>query len=133
MKDEEMADKHAEEYIMRDDVVTENDRVPFDNGYGYQTISFENEVKEGFKDGFLAGLREGRPQWHDLRKDPNDLPKKKQECLCKVNYYDSDEVFNGCLTYSPKLKGFYLDSDEETEEALFKITAWCEIPTFDKE
>ena len=27
------------------------------------------------KQAFLAGLKAGRPQWHDLRKDPNDLPK----------------------------------------------------------
>ena len=25
---------------------------------------------------FLAGLKAGRPKWHDLRKDPNDLPKE---------------------------------------------------------
>lgn len=23
---------------------------------------------------YLAGLKEGRPKWHDLRKNPNDLP-----------------------------------------------------------
>ena len=29
-----------------------------------------------FETTFLAGLKAGRPQWHDLRKDPNDLPKE---------------------------------------------------------
>lgn len=58
MTDEEMADKFAEDYVMREDVITENDRVPFDNGYGFQTVDFEKEVKKGYKDGFLAGTRE---------------------------------------------------------------------------
>lgn len=31
---EEKADKLAEDYVMREDTITENDRVPFDNGYG---------------------------------------------------------------------------------------------------
>lgn len=31
----------------------------------------------GRYDGFLAGLSAGKPQWHDLRKDPTDLPKEK--------------------------------------------------------
>ena len=26
---------------------------------------------------FLAGLKADRQQWHDLRKDPNDLPKEQ--------------------------------------------------------
>ena len=31
---------------------------------------------ENVEESFLAGLKAGRPQWHDLRKDPNDLPKE---------------------------------------------------------
>lgn len=27
---------------------------------------------------YLAGFHEGQPKWHDLRKDPNDLPPKKE-------------------------------------------------------
>lgn len=30
---------------------------------------------------FLAGLKAGRPQWHDLEKDPNDLPKGEKEYI----------------------------------------------------
>ena len=50
-----MFEKEAEEYVMREDVSTENDRVPFDNGYGFQTVSFEDEVKKAFKDGAEFG------------------------------------------------------------------------------
>lgn len=109
MKDEEMAEEYLQG-IEGDDCVIITDR-------------------EERKQAFLAGLKAGRPQWHNLRKNPTDLPKEQKEYWCKINYYESDEVFNGCLTYNPKLKGFNLDPDEE----LFEVTAWCEIPTFDKE
>jgi len=28
---------------------------------------------------FLAGLNTGRPQWHDLREDPTDIPPRKDD------------------------------------------------------
>ena len=50
-----MFEKEAEEYVMREDVVTENNKILFDNGYGYQTVEFEKEVKKAFKDGAEYG------------------------------------------------------------------------------
>ena len=77
----------------------------------------------GRYDGFLAGLKAGRPQWHDLRKDPTDLPKNKREVWCDYG--------NGCG------KGFYHKDDcgwwIEGHMFCSYIIAWCEIPTFDKE
>ena len=61
-----MFEKEAEEYVMRDDIVTENDRVPFDNGYGYQTVSFENEVKKGFQDGAEFGYNKANEEAKDI-------------------------------------------------------------------
>ena len=43
---EEKADKLAEDYVMREDTITKNDRVPFDNGYGFQTVDFEKENEQ---------------------------------------------------------------------------------------
>ena len=123
MTDEEMAYKHAEEYIMREDVITENDRVPFDNGYGFQTVSFEDEVKKGNKDGFLAGLKAGRPQWHDLRKNPNDLPKKPTEKM----------RVNETWVYVKFFDNTYGLVDKGALNNYSGAIAWCELPTFDKE
>ena len=78
MTDEEMADKHAEEYVMREDVITENDRVPFDNGYGFQTVSFENEVKKGFQDGAEFGYNKAN-EWHWIK--DGDFPEEEKEYL----------------------------------------------------
>ena len=125
MTDEEMADKLAEDYVMREDTITENDRVPFDNGYGFQTVDFEKEVKKGYKDGFLAGLNAGRPQWHDLRKDPNDLPN-----LDKTDMSDYVITDKGVAYYNGRVKSWYIQNEYILSN---DVIAWCEIPTFDKE
>ena len=126
MKDEEMAEKHAEEYIMREDVVTENDRVPFDNGYGFQTVSFEDEVKKGYKDGFLAGLKADRPQWHtpDAR-----LPEEEGDYLFCLR--DGEETMYDIVGVSIDGNG-YVSLDSHIW-SITDVIAWTELPTFDKE
>lgn len=74
------------------------------------------------KQAFLAGLKAGRPQWHDLRKDPNDLPPKMVS-----NHNFSIEVLSDrgeivCYNFH-YCEWFYWRSGEPI--------AWCEIPTFD--
>ncbi len=58
MTDEEM----AEEYC--------NNEVPLDTTESGEKLYIETDLKHAY----LAGLNEGRTKWHDLRKDPNDLP-----------------------------------------------------------
>lgn len=53
---EEMADKHAEEYV-KHWIVGEDDNAL---------------MQEAYKDGFLDGLKAGRPQWHKVL--DGDLP-----------------------------------------------------------
>lgn len=104
-----MFEKEAEEYVMREDVSTENDRVPFDNGYGFQTVSFEDEVKKAFKDGAEFGYNKAN-EWHYVKE--GDLPKDTDEKLC---FYEKGKVvarygseyncwetsFNGFVTVIP--------------------------------
>lgn len=74
-----------------------------------------------FEKTFLAGIKAGRPQWHDLRKDPNDLPKEENRimlCYCCIGYHGN------IGTYVYRLY---------TKKEFHKVIAWCEIPTFDKE
>lgn len=78
---------------------------------------------------FLAGLKAGRPQWHDLRKDPTDLPKDSGIKLCytrtaKYVCASYDEEY-GCW-------GFIFNNLEHCIPSSV-IIVWCEIPTFDKE
>ena len=72
-----MFEKEAEEYVMRVDVITENNRVPFDNGYGFQTISFEDEVKKGFQDGAEFGYNKAN-EWHYVK---DEKPKDNEYVL----------------------------------------------------
>ena len=101
MKDEEM----AEEYIEKNCKIWEEG---------------ELTVDEIVRLAFLAGLKAGRPQWHDLRKDPNDLPKKNKSYWvymdCQGNKIYRSIVWQGCWC---GWNGIPL--------------AWCEEPQFDKE
>lgn len=125
MKDEELAEKYAEEY------------------FGKKTELVEVWKLKSCKDNFLAGLKAGRPQWHDLRKDPNDLPKDITS-LYLVRVYSWD--FG--LSHLYKKYGMYIPTVCEWSGEHFKALndmaysnarniksciAWCEIPTFDKE
>ena len=80
--------------------------------------------KDDIKQAYLAGLHEGQPKWHDLRKDPNDLPVLETELLCQkysgrcfVGYYHHNDN-----KFYPFEKGNSYDVTD--------VIAWCEIPTF---
>ena len=93
--------------------------------YAWKSLGYNDEIRlEDLADGFLAGLKAGRPQWHDLRKNQNDLPKDKEYVLVYTNltnYYVAEKVENHFIS---KGWGFI---------PMSTVIAWCEIPTFDKE
>ena len=112
--------------------------------YAWKSLGYNDEIRlEDLADGFLAGLKAGRPQWHDLRKDPTDLPKDTTS-LYLVRVYSWD--FG--LSHLYKKYGMYIPTVCEWSGEHFKALndmaysnarniksciAWCEIPTFDKE
>ena len=104
MKDEEM----AEEYAAKQNL---------------QNVNPSGIVRCKIAEAFLAGLKAGRPQWHDLLKDPKDLPKNKRNVWCDYGdgygegFYDKDDG------------GWWIEGHIYCST----IDAWCEIPTFDKE
>ena len=85
MKDEELAEEFA------------------NNGYA---LGCTKTPFESAKEGFLAGLKAGRPQWHDLRKDPNDLPK----CKCDV----LDEMETHSITIADTFIGIIFSVQKDT-------------------
>ena len=120
MKDEEMADKHAEEYrknfryyrVWHGQVV---DKSP-------STI-----VEQSFKDGFLAGLKAGRPQWHtpDAR-----LPEEEGDylfCLRDGEETTMYDIMGGSIDWNG-----YVSLDSHIW-SITDVIAWCELPIFDKE
>lgn len=62
---------------------------------------------------YMQGAERYKPKWHDLRKNPNDLPKVYRAVLNQagmITTYDPDRGFLG-------LEGI-------------GVIAWCEIPNF---
>lgn len=102
MKDEEMAEEYKRQF------------------YGITSVFSFSDIEQAF----LAGLRAGRPQWHDLRKDPNDLPTNTG--LYLIFYYNA--FFNDrvrCIArYLPDRKEFLNLSIEDGDE----VVAWQELP-----
>ena len=108
MTDEEM----AEEYTAK-------------NGFGSDCNNLTSyDANKEIEQAFLAGLKAGRPQWHDLRKTPDDLPKEDKYYLIvtKLNNYYISRFRGTC--WIGKCNA-YVSED--------MVIAWCEIPTFDKE
>lgn len=78
----------------------------------------------------FAALRKQVPQWHDLRKNPTDVPKENVTVLLlteveslTARYYNEYEAFfrlNNKLDYCVFI-------------APMSYIAWCELPKYDKE
>lgn len=85
-------------------------------------IDRETEITyfTGFNDGYEKGEEAGKIHWHDLEKDPNDLPKKNKSYWvymnCQGNKIYRSVVWQGCWC---GWDGIPL--------------AWCEEPQFEKE
>ena len=85
----------------------------------------QNDSK-ALKQSYLAGLKAGRPQWHDLRKDPNDLPKNNAMVLTRLK--------NKRLKISTFMENKFTiwNKDYDTYTKLYDVIAWREIPTFEE-
>ena len=76
--------------------------------------------------GYLAGAKENSTQWHDLRKDPTDLPKRDIRFSTHISIPVLTQT-SGFAFYQFDDKKWYFQGKE------IDVIAWCEIPTFDKE
>lgn len=95
---------------------------------------FMQDENTCYKDGFLAGLKAGKPQWHDLQKNPNDLPKPNVPVLIclqfekwtssYIAYYrpasDKWQMYNICEAQRDPIMNDYIERDE--------VIAWAELP-----
>ena len=80
-------------------------------------------LKEAISEAYLAGLQADKQEkWHDLRKNPHDLPKENQEVLV-------------LFTLPDKSKNDIMLAEFENNDFNFvdlqDVIAWCEIPEFD--
>ena len=121
MKDEEM----AEEYYYKTYPVTLN--------------IGEEERKQKVIDIFLAGLKAGRQQWHEIESKVTPkreilkqyMPKNKEKVLLKYHFSGDNEVHISDGYYDAYDFEFHIANNPKYR--IVCVIAWCEIPTFDKE
>lgn len=90
--------------------------------YDSNTVFTREEVEQAY----IAGAKENGVVWHDLRKDPNDLPKDNGTVLVRLEkpimkfsfFYVSEKMFS------------VWNKEYECNVHLHNVIAWCEIPQF---
>ncbi len=88
---------------------------------------FEKEKVEcELKQAFLAGLK-AKTQWHDLRKNPDDLPEDCSTVLA-IDNLDDKEISMYEFICSNQWEWLPRRIAVLSNE---QIIAWCEIPTFE--
>ena len=108
MTDEEKAEKYLIRFWQKNNIV---DILPIKTAWDLRCL---------FIDVIKYVLTEGKPKWHDLRKDPNDLPKENGEYYGKVNYF-GEQYRN--IFFVVDRKSFDVDC----------VLAWCELPKFEEQ
>lgn len=83
------------------------------------------DSEEDLVDACIAGAKENGVVWHNLKTNPNDLPKNQNEVLC-------------CLWEDTYDIGYYKNDDEmwyfnEFNVSKDEVDAWCELPKFEVE
>ena len=88
---------------------------------------------EGFKDCAKARLNVTtisdcpiKNEWHDLRKNPADLPEIKRHYSSKTVITD-----NGNIAYYDYSDGFWYDWNDDYQLGT-EVIAWCDFPKFEE-
>lgn len=106
-------------------------------------------LAEGRKEGYEQGYEDCRhyahdyykPKWHDLRKEPNDLPKESEEVLAVYsNTYGAKGLLTDKNHLRYKLVQYYLEEEigewlwveSGTDDDIHEVIAWCELPKFEE-
>ena len=108
--------------------------------YGYNKAKIE--VEESYKESLcnselnLASVTEQLEElekaneWHDLRKNPNDLPKRNNELTDRSDVIITDK---GIAHYNFRKQKWYVHNFECDMSFSEGVIAWCEIPKYTEE
>ena len=109
MTDNEMAEKYTEVSV---------------NEYKDSLVDIDDidVLREAIAEAYLTGLKIGRQEkWHDLKKNPQDLPKENQEVL--VLFTLPDKSKNDIMIAEFENNDFnFVDLED--------VIAWCEVPKY---
>ena len=97
-------------------------------------LSFEETQKR--KQAFLAGLKAGRPQWHEIESKVSPkreiskqyMPKNKEKVLLKYHFSGDDEIHISDGYYDAYDFEFHIANNPKYR--IVCVIAWCEIPQF---
>jgi hypothetical protein len=125
MAKEEMAKEYVDALLNKDDA--ELDKFLNENLGDLQLTKKQAGTLIGIIKGvginsFLAGFKAGESQWHDLRKNPNDLPPVERGSATIDVLTD-----NGEIAYYYYDESCWCDSNGNEIKS---PKAWCEIPKY---
>ena len=112
---------------MTNEQIEKNAKERFKN----KPVGYEMKLElDIYIEGFLDGAKENGIIWHDLRKDPNDLPKKHNKLSDRSDLVITDK---GIATYHFIYRKWYVHSSECDLSFPETVIAWCEIPKYVEE
>jgi len=102
----------------------------FDKTYASadNVMDIELAIRCTYDKAFIDGYHECQKEheWHDLEKDPNDLPKDNKTVLVRLK----KPVTMFCYFCNSEKKFSVWDVDAKNNVQLHNVIAWCEIPQF---
>lgn len=97
-------------------------------GSDYNNID-SNEANEEIRKAYLNGLTKGwKERWHDLRKNPDDLPDRMGINSKEVYVAYSDNNCTDFASYNFNTKSWERSEDDSVATI---VIAWCELPKFE--
>lgn len=85
--------------------------------------------EQGFLYGYERGFEEGRKEkWHDLRKDPDDLP--EEDCTEVMFVTKNNETLTGIYKNGGGEGTPIFDTFGIAFYDVEQVIAWCELPKF---
>jgi hypothetical protein len=80
------------------------------------------------QEAFLAGLKAGRPKWHKVA--DGDLPEAENYFWSRIVLLQTNKGSSIIGFYDHANKAFY---EKSTDDVVFGVIAWCEIPKYTEE
>lgn len=127
MTDKEKAEEHALLYCVRNCTGNECATRKTCERYKARYNSFLSGLDEGKSEskkeiaelkGKIKGIEAGKLKWHDLRKNPKDLPKENGKYIIHIKVTERMSITDTCDFFDGYF-GRYINP-----------VAWCELPIF---
>lgn len=118
---EKEADEYAKDVVIFPDPDTGKSRV-------YETIG---EIFEDVKKAYIDGSIRSRVEWHNLKKNPKDLPDSNRPVFA-VARVGGNRQYPYLAQYWKGSKVEWCCWRNNMQRELVEPDAWCEIPTFEE-